>query len=554
MAAAMATLTMSMHISRKTSPVRFSLTTSMRSENRGAENRVANVEAPKSDVKADAFLSSSSGVASWGSSTQESGSRQNRPPRSKAKKASAVGVGALTKMGASRLLKATMLALSLQPLLPSTASAATPALGSRTVLQPSTRHEGGQSPLSTWLTAQTAVAHRAQTPVEVNEAPKEPSSSWVVTKGQTLSSIAAETGTTVAHLLRLNPHIQDPDLIFVGETLRLVSESIEAPTPSLTRALWVPADASEAAMVQALSEVLPTDVEERLRDISQGTPLYEQVAHDGQTLLQHMHAIRTQPLAADFGAHQIDSDVLVRNVAREVTDPGRNISQDNYNTCTVTSMQYLLALHRPAEYARAISELSSPKGEFHAVGAKIRRDKNSVGADKSNRTVTERVFQSAMMEFANGSRADYDPSADKNRLRPHGKVPAGGSWSGQLTWGEIKGLKALFGKVDTESVFEFWELNSRKDVLRHLTPDTHGRAMLAMRWGKGGHAVAFERIEDNRLYYRNPWGAQWWRANGQDINSNGPPRRMEDASRGIESIHLDVAKKILLEAFVVPTR
>lgn len=41
---------------------------------------------------------------------------------------------------------------------------------------------------------------------------------YVVRRGDTLSSIARRFNTTVEELLRLNPR-EDPDLIFVGETL-----------------------------------------------------------------------------------------------------------------------------------------------------------------------------------------------------------------------------------------------------------------------------------------------------------------------------------------------
>ena len=48
---------------------------------------------------------------------------------------------------------------------------------------------------------------------------------YVVRRGDTLSSIARRFNTTVEELLRLNPR-EDPDLIFVGETLLIpVSKS-----------------------------------------------------------------------------------------------------------------------------------------------------------------------------------------------------------------------------------------------------------------------------------------------------------------------------------------
>ena len=44
--------------------------------------------------------------------------------------------------------------------------------------------------------------------------------SYVVQNGDTLTSIARETGVTVAHILRLNPGV-DPQILISGEELKL---------------------------------------------------------------------------------------------------------------------------------------------------------------------------------------------------------------------------------------------------------------------------------------------------------------------------------------------
>ena len=42
-----------------------------------------------------------------------------------------------------------------------------------------------------------------------------------IAAGDTLGEIAAKYGTTVAKLMALNPNIKNPDLIFVGDLIRI---------------------------------------------------------------------------------------------------------------------------------------------------------------------------------------------------------------------------------------------------------------------------------------------------------------------------------------------
>lgn len=42
-----------------------------------------------------------------------------------------------------------------------------------------------------------------------------------IAAGDTLGEIATKYSTTVNRLMALNPHIKNPDLIFVGDTIRI---------------------------------------------------------------------------------------------------------------------------------------------------------------------------------------------------------------------------------------------------------------------------------------------------------------------------------------------
>ena len=44
---------------------------------------------------------------------------------------------------------------------------------------------------------------------------------YTIKGGDTLSAIAARYGTTVANLMALNPHIQNANMIYAGDTIRI---------------------------------------------------------------------------------------------------------------------------------------------------------------------------------------------------------------------------------------------------------------------------------------------------------------------------------------------
>lgn len=87
-------------------------------------------------------------------------------------------------------------------------------------------------------------------------APSAGSGTYTVVAGDTLGSIAARYGTTVAALAAAN-HITDPNVIFVGEVLAVSGTAAPAPAPGPAAApAAAPAGASSAAAAQALSVAL----------------------------------------------------------------------------------------------------------------------------------------------------------------------------------------------------------------------------------------------------------------------------------------------------------
>ena len=285
-----------------------------------------------------------------------------------------------------------------------------------------------------------------------------------------------------------------------------------------------------------------------------GKPALLDKASDGRPLVDHMHDLAKQTPAAEFKQHGISKQELLDSAIEEIADPGA-INQSARGTCTVTSMQHMLTSRNPAEYARIMKGLTSEKGSVTLRnGDTIDRDEGSVAQDSAiQRSHTERVFQSSMMEYSNGSGSDYSNRTDKSTRTFFGKLNNNvfgedfrklsdkflgtgigrGIENSGLGFPEMRrGMSGLFG--DRTQVAT--SLSDLKDVKRH-------GAVLALKWSNDGasaHAVTFDRIEGDRVYFRNPWGREF-KANGSE--QMPPPRRTEESFSGLESMSLADAEK-----------
>ncbi len=188
----------------------------------------------------------------------------------------------------------------------------------------------------------------------------------------------------------------------------------------------------------------------------------------------------------------------------------------------------MLCRSNPAEYVRLMGGLFSPTGEVKLrSGQLLRRVPDSIPPDgRGDRTASERVFQSALLEYANEGLV-YSNRSDRSAVSLFGlKLPLGHSGLGgnQMR----RGLKALFGG----------DFKLRKDASAALTAaKSSGQTLVLMKWAspKGGdlHAVVVTRVEGDRVFLRNPWGVHGDPPGTVYANS---PRRMEDPSIDEESM------------------
>ncbi len=163
--------------------------------------------------------------------------------------------------------------------------------------------------------------------------------------------------------------------------------------------------AEQADQLRAVLTVLPPYTRASLNGLlSKGDPVLLQRDTLGQTMLGRLYELLTQPLDAAFQAEGIGRPDILLSVLTEVIDPG-SIDQSFKTTCAATTLEYLLARQNPAELVRLVTGLVSPLASVVLANKDtLRRVKDSVAYDNSGRSISERVFQSAVMDSAKPGR------------------------------------------------------------------------------------------------------------------------------------------------------
>ena len=221
---------------------------------------------------------------------------------------------------------------------------------------------------------------------------------------------------------------------------------------------------------------------------------------------------------------------VMENLLNELAIPNTHINQDNKGTCTCTSMSYALAKNNPAEYARIATDLLTTGQATLKNGTVIRPPLDGFAFDGSKRSASERLIQSALMNLGMGG--FYSNVRDQHLISGIG---------GLTDVEEAAVLRALNGKN-----FSVHSGNLIDRVQADLKAG-HVPVMVNLRWGgrRTGHAIQVEKIENGRVYFRNPWGGnipgvQRGVGNTGDIpGPGGPIRRVEDGPNGIESMSVE---------------
>jgi hypothetical protein len=293
------------------------------------------------------------------------------------------------------------------------------------------------------------------------------------------------------------------------------------------------------------------------------------------TLLDQMNRLSTTPLDARLTTTTgtaIDKKQVTEQLLQEVANPDFYINQGNRGTCTVTATTHRLAAQNPAEYARLVTDLSTTGQSKLANGDTITvPGTDSWQQDNGSRSHGERLLQSSLMAYARPGKTYQNWNAGADGVRgnaddgfPDPTNPNNRSIDGYpdrngsgLIPSELERvLTGIHGKKFEayEKSYNFQDdskdrMEKIEDQLKKGNKPTH----VDISWGtNGAHALEVEKIENGRVYFRNPWGGgnigATGTTNGTNTNNTGagPTRQVENGNRGLESMtEADFQKYVL---------
>ncbi len=250
---------------------------------------------------------------------------------------------------------------------------------------------------------------------------------------------------------------------------------------------------------------------------------------DGNSLLQNLDTIRTQPRAEENGV-SFDREQVLLETVRQTSDPGL-VNQKNRSTCTVASIEYLQAKNEPADYARIVAGLTGETGSVTlSNGETLSRDDNLVAEDDSGRTSISRVYQASLIEYANGDQ-DYRNEDDAH-------YQADGTPAQDFEGRTLRGLsserigKAATGVLQGDyQTVRAWNMGGVDEVTKTIREATSQdrQALVTMRWNldpdreHSSHTLALVGSDQDYVYLRNPWGT------GETGNQDGSKSPVREA-------------------------
>jgi hypothetical protein len=263
------------------------------------------------------------------------------------------------------------------------------------------------------------------------------------------------------------------------------------------------APAQQQSVANVLAKLNPDGMKLMGALVQQSPDVLKTTDSQGHSLLSNLEQLATQPLNSALYGKTTSADVMT-NVLREVVNPNR-IEQGTAPTCTVTSMQFELVGEEPAEYTRLLAGLTGPSGKATMVGG---GDLVANGADITSqaldgRPVTQALFQSAAMEFANGSTATFDPVAGTTT------DAKGNTYAGLKPTQQTVILKSLFGvKYTTQTLYNEADGQKALNALQGYDSSKHMNRPVILEIDQGAinHAVTLESIADGKVTFRDPYG------------------------------------------------
>jgi hypothetical protein len=270
---------------------------------------------------------------------------------------------------------------------------------------------------------------------------------------------------------------------------------------------------------------------------------------DGRTLLDALLLVAEAPPDPELESRGLTRADVLASTLEGCGQPGA-ITQGVglHNTCVVADMQWLLAVRNPGEYARLVAGLATEGRAVLKNGEWLVRVEDSVAPDRYRsdargkplpdpdgptrdpRNAADRLFQAAMMDFANGS----DRYSDKDDQ----SVGPMGTYTGLYPEQQQRAVDALFGRPVA--------LLRGDDGLTRVLDQRSAPVIANLHWAGGSHAVVVEQVEGGRVYFRNPFGPS------RDVAGTvlrDPERRVENGE-GRESMSLEAFSRAFQRTYI----
>lgn len=220
---------------------------------------------------------------------------------------------------------------------------------------------------------------------------------------------------------------------------------------------------------------------------------------DHEDLLGALTYLQTAPLHAG-----IDRHTLLRDLIREVATPTA-INQKSRGTCTVTAFQIFMAERHPGEYVRLVTGLAGPDGEVRTrSGSVVKRVPTTELTDGTNRTLSSRLWQPAMMDLGNGPDQTY--SNDKDSSFDASGADQGAGLALHSLGLVVSGVMGKEATLVSEPAKVF-------GTIQEAT--TKGMSVLAaLRWDSKpdakdkNHEILVTKVSEDRVYFANPHGRE----------------------------------------------
>ena len=294
-------------------------------------------------------------------------------------------------------------------------------------------------------------------------------------------------------------------------------------------------DEGRQELVQLMGRHLPT---------GQPALLSTDNSSNHATLLDNLNNLANEPLHSSAANRR--SEILSQAID-DAAEPTWYLDQGPASTCSCASHQTAFLINSPAEYTRLLGGLFGPDRKATlANGDDMYAAKNDVVShpvvkdgggppQPDTRSITERVFQSALAQYAYMQTGHVPAPVDANKDIP-----------GLTLQESAAALGGLYGKkyqvLDDPS-----NTAATMDAVEKELADHRGPVPVSLQWAGGSHMVLVDHISTDtrpmKVYIRNPWGSA--AAEGQDYKDGkqigtaangawGPRRTVADKQSGLE--------------------